>query len=278
MLAAVFSMLVVATPAISALPPKATVLGSVNLVNNYWINGHSNTGTNLWDNSVYHIGNMAAWSVTNNATYLNYSTSHAQKNNWLLNGGTSTTDANNFALGQVYLRLTSDPTKLANTKLQTDVFFKNTSYDDLWTWIDAYFMQSDVFTRLGNLYGNGGASSSLASNAVILARPGSSSSSSSIARSSSSSSSAASASSSVSSSASSTKTINSNNGFVNSAITSQTGSFTATFDATPSISPSNALLSFQQWRADRLHGHGSECCASIPPARSTRVMAEPMWQ
>ncbi|MDB5816076.1 MAG: glycosyl hydrolase family 88 [Rhodocyclales bacterium] len=162
-LAAVFSMLAIASaPAMSALPAKAAVLSSINLVNNYWINGHSNTGSNLWNNSVYHVGNMAAWSVTNNATYLNYSTSHAQKNNWLINGGTLTTNADNFTLGQVYLRLTSDPTKLANTKLQSDAYFKNTSYDGLWTWIDAYFMQSVVFTKLGKLYGTstgGGAAS-----------------------------------------------------------------------------------------------------------------------
>ncbi len=78
---------------------------------------------------------------------------------------------------------------------------------------------------------------------------GSSSSSSSVASSSSkSSSSSSSVSSSSSKSSSSTSvsgtTINNSNGFVNSAIANQTGSFTATFDATPSISPSNDVLSF----------------------------------
>jgi hypothetical protein len=39
-------------------------------------------------------------------------------------------------------------------------------------------------------------------------------------------------------------TITSSSGFVNTSISSQTGTFTATFDATPSISPANDLLSF----------------------------------
>ncbi len=85
---------------------------------------------------------------------------------------------------------------------------------------------------------------------------GSSSSSSSVASSSSSSSSKVSSSSSssvssVSSSKSSSSsslsggtTINSSNGFVNSAVANQTGSFTATFDASASVSPSNATLGF----------------------------------
>ncbi|MDB5801223.1 MAG: Chitinase [Rhodocyclales bacterium] len=39
-------------------------------------------------------------------------------------------------------------------------------------------------------------------------------------------------------------TITSSNGFVNSSIASKTGTFTATFDATPSISPANMTLAF----------------------------------
>ncbi len=75
---------------------------------------------------------------------------------------------------------------------------------------------------------------------------GGSSSSSSVPSSSSSSKSSSSSSSKASSSSSSISgtTINSSNGFVNSALTSQTGSFTATFDASPSISPANDILSF----------------------------------
>ncbi|MDB5814856.1 MAG: hypothetical protein JWN23_1973 [Rhodocyclales bacterium] len=44
--------------------------------------------------------------------------------------------------------------------------------------------------------------------------------------------------------ATSAATITSSSGFVNSSITTQTGTFTATFDASPSISPSNDILSF----------------------------------
>ncbi len=44
--------------------------------------------------------------------------------------------------------------------------------------------------------------------------------------------------------AASAATITSSNGFVNTAVANQTGAFTATFDATPSISPANDTLSF----------------------------------
>ncbi|MDB5816077.1 MAG: glycosyl hydrolase family 88 [Rhodocyclales bacterium] len=150
----VLSMLTLTAPAISALPTKAAVLSSVSLVDDYWISEHSNVGSDLWNNAVYHIGNLAAWSATNNAAYLNHATNYAQKYNWLIYGNTWTTHADNYAIGQVYLGLTSDAAKLANTKLQTDAYFKSSGYDSKWTWIDAYFMQSTVFTKLGNLYGN----------------------------------------------------------------------------------------------------------------------------
>ncbi len=108
---------------------------------------------------MYHIGNLAAWSVTNNARGITRTTRRNthQKYNWLIYGNTATSHADNYAIGQVYLGLTSDPAKLANTKLQTDAYFRNSGYTSAWTWIDAYFMQSVVFTKLGNLYGNGGA-------------------------------------------------------------------------------------------------------------------------
>ncbi len=72
----------------------------------------------------------------------------------------------------------------------------------------------------------------------------SSSSSSSKSSSSSSSSTSSKSSSSSSSSTSGGTTVTSSNGFVNSAITAQTGTFTATFDATPSVSPANDTLGF----------------------------------
>lgn len=123
-------------------------------MNDYWINGQSNTGTNKWSNSVYHLGNLAAYQVTGNARYLDFSNSHAAVNNWLINGGTFFAHADYQALGQVYLRLTNDPAKLANARSQTDTYFTDSAYDQKWTWIDAIFMQADVFARFGNLHGN----------------------------------------------------------------------------------------------------------------------------
>ena len=71
-------------------------------------------------------------------------------------------------------------------------------------------------------------------------------------------------------------TINNSNGFVNSAIANQTGSFTATFDATPSISPSNDVLSFTSGAQTNVLPALPSSCVSTPPAQSTRATARPM--
>lgn len=130
-------------------------MNAARLVDSRWIDSRSDSGTNKWSDSVYHRGNLAAYALTNDTRFLNYSSGHAVRYSWLVNGGTFTTNADYQAIGQVYLRLTSDAAKLADTKSQTDTYFTSSSYDQKWTWIDAMFMQSDVFVRLGNLYGNG---------------------------------------------------------------------------------------------------------------------------
>ena len=159
--AVLFTMLVIfGSPVFAALPNKAAVLDSISLVDDYWIKQHSSTGPDVWNNAVYHIGNLAAWSVTNNPAYLEYANTYAQKHSWLTYGNGKQFHADNYAITQVYLGLTSDAAKLAPTKMQTDVYFKNAGYDTKWTWVDAYFMQSAVFTKLGNLYGNAGANES----------------------------------------------------------------------------------------------------------------------
>ena len=91
-----------------------------------------------------------------------------------------------------------------------------------------------------------GSSSSTSSVASSISSSQSSSLSSSKASSASSLSSQSSSKPASSSSASSVSgtTINSSNGFVNSAIANLTGSFTASFDAKPSVSPANDALSF----------------------------------
>ncbi len=99
--------------------------------------------------------------------------------------------------------------------------------------------------------GSSSSSSSSVSSSSSSSKSSSSSSSSKSSSSSSSSKSSSSSSSSLSSSSSSSSTsslsgttISSSNGFVNNPIATQTGSFTANFDAKPSVSPANDTLSF----------------------------------
>jgi unsaturated rhamnogalacturonyl hydrolase len=137
----------------TVLPSKAAVLKVINLVNTHWLNGHVGTGSNNWDDSVYHLGNLAAYDATNNLTYLNYTTAHAIRFNWLINQGIFTTNADRQALGQVYLGLTTDRSKLADIVTQTNTFVVQNDFAE-WTWVDALFMDMPVFAKLGSLYGD----------------------------------------------------------------------------------------------------------------------------
>lgn len=70
------------------LPAADSVLAIIHKVNNYWQGQHPNPGNAFWDNAAYHTGNMAAYALTNDTAYKNYSERWAIQNQWMGAKGT----------------------------------------------------------------------------------------------------------------------------------------------------------------------------------------------
>src|SRR5690349_14809686 len=62
-------------PGIQSSPAK--VLAIIEKVNSYWQSNYPAAQRSFWDEAAYHTGNIAAYQVTGNKTFLAYSTSWA---------------------------------------------------------------------------------------------------------------------------------------------------------------------------------------------------------
>ena len=139
------------------LPTKAEVVNAAVGVNNAWIAGNASPGNNLWARSVYNAGNIDFYKVYPERAYLNYANLWATANNWAVNGGPSTPDADNHTCGQTYIDLynmdeTKAPSKIQAIKTAIDNRISNNPKSDEWWWIDAMFMAMPTLTRLGVTY------------------------------------------------------------------------------------------------------------------------------
>ncbi|MCX5208441.1 glycoside hydrolase family 88 protein [Kitasatospora sp. NBC_00240] len=94
-----------AATAADQLPSRADVISAMTLVNDYWIKGNTNPGTNQWAPATYHCGNMAHYRLTRTQKYLNYTVAWGKQNNHGIDGGTTTRNADSQCAGQVYLDL-----------------------------------------------------------------------------------------------------------------------------------------------------------------------------
>jgi rhamnogalacturonyl hydrolase YesR/regulation of enolase protein 1 (concanavalin A-like superfamily) len=138
------------------LPSQSEIIAKMRLVNDYWINGHSDPGDCGWARAAYFSGNMACYYTTSDSKYYNYALTWANKNNWQTYGytGTYTTNADAECCGQTYIELYNlapDPNKISNIKATMDNMCNQTNVD-YWWWIDAFYMAAPVFSKLGNLY------------------------------------------------------------------------------------------------------------------------------
>ncbi|MEO5910987.1 MAG: glycoside hydrolase family 88 protein [Pelobium sp.] len=148
------------------------VLEIINLVNTSWQKNNPNPGNPFWDNAAYHTGNMAAYAVTKNSTYKEYSEKWAQKNNW--KGATSNNKAEwKYSYGekpayvlfgdwqicfQTYIDLynldeVKDPKKIARA-VEVMQYQMNTPNNDYWWWADGLYMAMPVMTKLYKLTGD----------------------------------------------------------------------------------------------------------------------------
>jgi rhamnogalacturonyl hydrolase YesR len=132
------------------------VLNTITLVNNYWIAQNPVPGNSDWTQATYFTGDLAAYTVTGQANYLNFAESWAYGHGYSLDGGNSTNYANYQAAGQVYIALSqllSDPSDAAGITQSVNGMVNSSSVDE-WYWIDAINMSMPDFTDLGAITGN----------------------------------------------------------------------------------------------------------------------------
>lgn len=138
------------------LPEKSEIIQQMKKVNDYWMATNPNPGNNQWARSAYFTGCMDFYKVYPSEKYLNYMLKWALNNNWSLNGGSTTRNADNQTCGQVYFDLfqidgQTDTSRISaiSTSMRDMV---NSSKKDDWWWIDALYMGMPVFSRLGVYY------------------------------------------------------------------------------------------------------------------------------
>ena len=151
---------------------KEDVLSIIGKVNKHWQDTHPEPGNAFWHVSAYHTGNMEAYKVTKNETFLNYSLDWANKNKWM---GAKSTDTSKWKYSygesddyvlfgdwqicfQTYIDLynltgANDETKIARAE-EVMTYEMSTNKNDYWWWADGLYMVMPVMTKLYKVTGN----------------------------------------------------------------------------------------------------------------------------
>ncbi|MBC6611125.1 glycoside hydrolase family 88 protein [Hymenobacter sp. BT507] len=154
------------TAATSYTQPKKPqeILTLITKVNDHWQATHPPQERAFWDVAAYHTGNMAAYAVTNNDKYRQYSEMWAEHNNW--KGATSddratwkykygeTPDHVLFGDWQICFQTYADlyklqpkPQRIARAK-EVMEYEMSTPQNDYWWWADGLYMVMPVMTKL----------------------------------------------------------------------------------------------------------------------------------
>lgn len=149
---------------------KQEVAALISKVNNHWQNTHPQHENSFWHRAAYHTGNMAAYEVTKNEEYLNYSKAWAEHNKWMgaqeldkAKWKYSYGESDEFVLFgdfqtcfQVYIdlyNLEKDEKKIARAQ-EVMLYQMSTPQNDYWWWADGLYMAMPVMTKLYKVSGN----------------------------------------------------------------------------------------------------------------------------
>ena len=152
------------------IPRPDEVLSLIRKVNDYWQTNNRPEVRAFWDNAAYHTGNMAAYQVTHEQRYLDYSLAWSNHNNWMGAKGQDSSkwkytygETEDFVLFgdwqacfQTYIDLYSidpQPYKIKRVKEVIDYQIA-TKRKDYWWWADGLYMVMPVFTKLYRLTGD----------------------------------------------------------------------------------------------------------------------------
>ncbi len=146
------------------------VIDLISKVNNRWQSTHPNHENSFWHRAAYHTGNMAAYDVTKNEDYLQYSKAWAEHNKWM---GAQELDKSKWKYSygesdefvlfgdfqtcfQVYIdlyNLEKDENKIARAQ-EVMSYQMSTPENDYWWWADGLYMVMPVMTKLYKVSGN----------------------------------------------------------------------------------------------------------------------------
>ena len=147
-------------------PARADVLADLTRANDYWQRNHAPQQWAFWDVAAYHTGNMAAYALTRNSAYRDYSTAWAEHNRW--RGADSDNRAEwKYSYGetqeyvlfgdwqtcfQTYVDLyeldgRKDPRRIARAR-EVMEYQMSTPNRDYWWWADGIYMVMPAMTKL----------------------------------------------------------------------------------------------------------------------------------
>ena len=146
-------------------------LEALDRANSYWQSTHPAEIKQFWDNAAYHTGNIAAYKLTGNEAYLDYSKRWAEHNEYW--GARSTDPAEwKYSYGesedfvlfgdqqtcfQTYIdlyNLEPEERKIARAR-EVMEYQMSTPQNDYWWWADGLYMVMPVMVKLYNVTGNG---------------------------------------------------------------------------------------------------------------------------
>lgn len=158
-----------APPAKNQFATAESVKEVIIKVNDKWQANHSPEQRAFWDQSAYHIGNLAAYQTTEKAEYLDFTLDWANHNQW--KGAKSDNpkdwkfsygESNDYVLFgdwqacfQIYIDLNQmdpNPIKVARAK-EVMGYEVSTDENKYWWWIDGLYMVMPVMPRMYELTG-----------------------------------------------------------------------------------------------------------------------------
>lgn len=173
-------VVLLAVPAMgrSRMMSTGDVMAIINKVNNYWQQHNKAEVRAFWDHAAYHTGNMEAWKLTRNETWLDYSRRWAAHNKWM--GATEPDpekwlyrkygeDQQHVLFGdwqicfQTYIDLFNiargrtdgaDHRYMIDRAMQVMSYEADSRVHDYWWWADALYMVMPVMTKMYKLTGD----------------------------------------------------------------------------------------------------------------------------
>lgn len=150
--------------------PAQDVMDVIHKVNGYWQNRNVPERRAFWDHAAYHTGNMEAYKLTGEKSYLDYSTAWAEHNQWK---GAKSDNKSEWKYGygesdpfvlfgdwqccfQTYADLyTITPAKHKIARAREVMEYQmSTDFNGYWWWADGLYMVMPVMTKMYKITNN----------------------------------------------------------------------------------------------------------------------------